>query len=74
MKEEEPKAPTETPTEDKRFPSKDLLFRLILNLLVYPLGVMLLWNCNMTEIFALPEISFIQAMGLYCLSNLLLVK
>ena len=56
--------------EKKKFQTNEFLKMAALALLIYPLGVMLLWNGCIPDLFNLPSISFPKSMCLYYLSNI----
>lgn len=50
------------------------IIKIIVGILLTVLFVMLLWNWVMVDIFRLPTISYLQALGLYILPKLLIHK
>lgn len=50
------------------------IIRIVVGILLTVLFVMLLWNWVMVDIFRLPTISYLQALGLYILPKLLIHK
>lgn len=50
------------------------IIKIAVGILLTVLFVMLLWNWVMVDIFRLPTISYLQALGLYLLPKLLIHK
>ena len=53
---------------------REKIIKILIGILLTVLLVMLLWNWVMVDIFGLPVINYLQALGLWVLPKLLIYK